>query len=72
MPVNVEVRPSKNESPERMIKRFNKKVKKSGILDEVKERRYYEKPSKIRRLKKERAKRLIKKAQRLYEQRFKD
>jgi len=72
MPVNVEVKPRQNESPERMIKRFNKKVKKSGILEEVRERRYFEKPSKLRRLKKQRAKRLIKKAQRLYEERFKD
>ena len=29
-PVNVEVTPRKNESPERMIKRFTKKVKKEG------------------------------------------
>ena len=57
---------------ERMIRRFNKKVKKSGILDEIRERKYYEKPSKIKRLKKQRAKRLAKKAQKQYEERFKD
>jgi ribosomal protein S21 len=72
MPVNVEVRPRNNESPERMIKRFNKKVKRSGVLEEVRDRRFHEKPSKIRRLKKQRAKRLARKAQREYEARFKD
>ena len=32
-----------------MLKRFNNDIKKSGILDEVKERRYYVKPSAIKR-----------------------
>ena len=72
MPVNVEVKPKPNESIERMIRRFNKKVKKSGILEEVRDRRFHEKPSKVRRLKKQRAKRLARKAQREYEARFKD
>ena len=37
----------------RLIRRFVKKVKKSGILEEYRERRFYEKPSaKRRRLKK--------------------
>mgnify|MGYP001169560664 FL=1 len=72
MPVNVEVKPRPNESIERMIKRFNKKVKRSGILEEVRNRRFHEKPSKIKRLKKQRAKRLARKAQREYEARFKD
>lgn len=40
----------------RLIKRFIKKTKKSGILEEYKERRFYEKPSKKRRRKKLRAK----------------
>jgi small subunit ribosomal protein S21 len=31
--------------PERMIRRFTKKVKKEGILDEVKSRQAYKKPS---------------------------
>ena len=44
-PVYVEVRPKKNEDPERMIRRFIKKVKKAGIIEEVRERSYYEKPS---------------------------
>ena len=37
MPINVEVKPRQNESPERMIKRFNKKVKRSGVLEEIRE-----------------------------------
>lgn len=52
MPINVEVKPRKNESPEAMIKRFIKKVKKEGIVDEWRNRcMYYEKPSVGRRLK---------------------
>jgi ribosomal protein S21 len=42
-------------SPDRMFKKFGKKVKKSGIIDKVRRRQYYEKPSlkrKRKRLKK--------------------
>jgi len=42
------VKPRRKETPERMIKRFIKKCKKKGIIDEVKERRYYKKPSEKR------------------------
>ena len=52
---NLVVRPRRNESPERMIKRFNKKVKKMGIIDEIKERRHYIKPSEQKRIAKKRA-----------------
>mgnify|MGYP001475480890 CR=1 FL=1 len=52
---NLTVVPRRNESPERLVKRFNKKVKKMGIIDEVKERRYYTKPSEAKRLAKKRA-----------------
>jgi ribosomal protein S21 len=55
--VNVSIKPLKKDRPERMIKRFTRKVKKLGILDEVKKRRYYKKPSEIRREKKIRRKR---------------
>ena len=34
-------KPRKNEDPNRFIKRFIKKCKKLGIIDEFKERRYY-------------------------------
>ena len=36
---------------EKMIKKFTRKVKKSGILDEVRERRHFTKKSVKRRLK---------------------
>ena len=49
MTVNVKVVLQKNETVERMIKRFSKKVRREGILDEVKDRMYYEKPSARRR-----------------------
>ena len=47
--INVEVTPRRNEPIERTIKRFTRKVKKEGILDEYKERRYYTKKSAKRR-----------------------
>ena len=52
---NLTVIPRRNEPIERVIKRFNKKVKKMGIIDEVKDRRYYKKPSEVKRLAKKRA-----------------
>ena len=48
---HVKVEARRNEPGERLIKRFSRKVKKEGIIDEVRERRFYVKPSKIRRLK---------------------
>ena len=48
-PINVEVTLRRNEHPERMIKRFTRKVKKSGILDDYRERMYYTKKSAKRR-----------------------
>ena len=47
--INVEITPRRNEHPERMIKRFTRKVKKEGILDEYRERMYYTKKSAKRR-----------------------
>jgi len=47
--VNVKVVPKKDEPVERMIKRFMKKVKKERIVEQVKDRRYYEKPSVVKR-----------------------
>ena len=40
-----------------LIKKFIKKTKKSGIIDKVKERRYYEKPSVKKRRKRANKKR---------------
>ena len=41
-----------NGDQEKMIKKFIEKVKRSGVLDEVYERRFYEKPSEKKRRKK--------------------
>ena len=55
MAVNVEVFARRNEDAERLIKRFSRKVRKEGIMEEFRERLYYEKPSdKRRRLRKKR------------------
>ena len=48
-PSHVTVEPKGNEPIERTIKRFLRKVKKSGIADEYRKRRFYEKPSVKRR-----------------------
>lgn len=55
MPSNLTIKPRRNENIERVIKRFNKKVKKLGIIDEVKERRHYIKPSEKKRKMKKRS-----------------
>jgi len=47
----------------RLIKRFMKKFKKSGIMDELRDRRYYQKESVKRRRKKIQRKRILKKEQ---------
>ncbi len=44
-PVNVDVRVRDNESIERALKRFTRKVKKEGIIQKVRDRMRYEKPS---------------------------
>ncbi len=53
---SLSVEPRPNESFERMVRRFIKKVKKEGILEEVRERRRYLKPSEKKRLKRAKAK----------------
>tara|TARA_A100001515_G_scaffold14468_1_gene10798 strand:+ start:901 stop:1107 length:207 start_codon:yes stop_codon:yes gene_type:complete len=58
---HVKVEARRNEPGERLIKRFSRKVKKEGIIDEVRDRRFFVKPSKIRRLKKLRRKRIARK-----------
>lgn len=55
MAINHIARPHKNEDPNRFIKRFIKKCKKLGIIDEFKDRKRYTKPSVKRRLAKKRA-----------------
>ena len=62
-PVNVEIVPRKGEPIERAIRRFTKKVKKEGIIEEYRNRKYYEKPSVKKRRKKIMSKRKAKQAQ---------
>jgi small subunit ribosomal protein S21 len=62
--VVVEVRPrNDNESIEKLVKRFTKKCKKERIVENYRDRMYYEKPSKKRKRKKERRKRVLQKLQ---------
>ena len=56
---SVKVRPRDN--IDRVIKRFIKKTKKLGIIDEAKDRRYYTKPSDKKRRRKQLADRRRKK-----------
>jgi len=59
-PINVEVTLDEVRGDQvRLIKRFVKKVKKSGIIDEYKERMYFEKKSDKRRRKKKLSKRKV-------------
>ena len=59
--VNVQVQARRNEPTENLIRRFSRKVKREGVIDEVKNRMYYEKPSVKRRREKVRRKRVLKK-----------
>ena len=61
-PVHVEVVNKGNMPVEVLIKKFNRIVKKEGVMQEVRDRRYYEKPSDKRRKERIRRKKLIKKA----------
>jgi len=60
-PIRVEIIAKRNENPESLIKKFIKKVKKEGIIDEIRERKYYKKPSVLRREKAVRRKYMIQK-----------
>jgi small subunit ribosomal protein S21 len=62
--INVEMYVKKNESIDRTIKRFSKKVKKERIVEGVRERKYYEKPSEKKRKIAKRRKNLIEKMKR--------
>jgi ribosomal protein S21 len=55
MASRIVVTPRKNESGDRMIKRFSRKVKKLGLMDEVRERRHHTKKSDVKRRAKQRA-----------------
>ena len=61
-PINVEVKPRyRDEPPEKLIKRFMKKVKNERIIEKTLERKRYTKPSVKRRKEKIRRKKLMQK-----------
>ena len=61
-PAHVSVRPRKDENPERVIKRFLKKVKKEKVIELYRKRtEYYEKPSVVKSRNKKRRKMILKK-----------
>lgn len=61
-PINAEVRRKYASEPvEKMIRRLAKLVKKRGIIGEVLKRRYYEKPSEVRRKEKIRRAKVLEK-----------
>ena len=69
----VEIRPrGKDEPIERMIKRFSKKVKKEKIIEKLRDRRYYEKPSEKRKRAARRRQQIIEKVQRELNEKYKD
>lgn len=57
----MKVKLENGESNESLIRRFMKKVKKSGLMDELQERRSYKKPSVIAKEKALRRKRVLEK-----------
>ena len=55
MTTNVKITPkNRHESSDRMIRRFIKKTKKIKLMDQLRDRRYYTKPSEIKRTEKSR------------------
>lgn len=60
-PVYAEAHSRRNEPAERLIRRFIKNVKKAGIIQEIRDRRYYKKPSDVKRVEKEKRLQTIKK-----------
>ena len=60
-PVHVEVVNKGNMPIEILIKKFSRLVKEQGVIQEVRDRRYYEKPSDKRRKAKLRRAKVIKK-----------
>jgi len=61
MASNYTARPRKNESPERFIKRFIKKCKKLGIINEVRDRKEFVSKSERKRIARRKAARNNKK-----------
>jgi len=53
--IDLEVVVQDNESLDRALRRFKRKVQRSGLYSELRKRRYYEKPSAQRKRKREAA-----------------
>tara|TARA_B100001248_G_C27348198_1_gene439876 strand:+ start:545 stop:769 length:225 start_codon:yes stop_codon:yes gene_type:complete len=70
--VNFEVKPRNNEDQMRMVKRFIRKTKKEGLIDLIKKKSRFISKSEIRKLKRERKKRLSQESTRKYLEKFKD
>jgi small subunit ribosomal protein S21 len=47
----IEIRVRKSEPVERAIRRLKKKLEREGVIRDVRAKRYYEKPSEVRRRK---------------------
>jgi|TARA_R110002153_G_scaffold7448_1_gene33500 small subunit ribosomal protein S21 len=65
MPTNVVIKQRRNESPEKMIRRFMRKCKKERVVEIYKEKTdFYSKPSVKKKVKKKKARREQQKLQR--------
>jgi len=68
-PIRVEIKPRYPDEPlEKMIKRFNKKVKKERIIDTILEKKYFEKRSDKKRRREKRRKKVLEKLNRKNQQ----
>jgi small subunit ribosomal protein S21 len=61
-----------NESQDQLLKRFRKKVAKSGILSTVRRKRWFVSKSELRRIQRKKAIRRLKRRQRKMEARHRD
>ncbi|MEE8569125.1 MAG: 30S ribosomal protein S21 [Anaerolineales bacterium] len=61
-----------NESQEALLRRFRKKVAKSGILSTVRRKRWFVSKSELRRIQRKKAIRRLKRRQRKYAARYRD
>jgi small subunit ribosomal protein S21 len=61
-----------NESQEQLLRRFRKKVAKSGILSTVRRKRWFVSKSELRRIQRKKAIRRLKRRQRKYAARYRD
>ena len=60
---NAAIKVRKNEDVNRAIRRFRRKVEASGVMKEIKKKRYYLKPSESKKLKRKLAAKRRRKAQ---------